>query len=694
MGAVLIFCASNLKAADEGVVEVTVLSKDDNKPISGVNVAAFNAPNRPSAVTDTNGVAVLRLPPGKFSVAVLTGTGSRAQQVTIEENQTNQIEIDVPPPMKITGTVRDTSGEPIAGVQLRLLPNYGNQAAARSDSSGHFEVLWWRPQLNGTQNRTFFLMAQSVERNLAFVQELDEKTNLDLTLQPGMTVSAKIQDAKGNPIPIAKAFIIFYTGNSGFSIGQQDNGADENGIIHITALPQGERYGLSISAKGYGSANEQMDEVDTQTNYFEFPSITLNVADRKLAGHVLGVDGKPIAGAQVQIYGEGQPNDVVQTDAKGNFHFDAVCEGPVNLSAYSPQGGNNGFAQTVGGDTNVVIQFSANNNRVYNVQTITTSGTIFDSLNAPAPGVHLIVAPMFGPMNDAKSDADGKYSISWQPQPGARNIQYFLIARDIEHNLAAAQRITQTETNLDLHLQSGFTVSGAVQDADGAPLRRTTVYLYFEAGNYGSSVNDGPIHLDAQGNFSISALPTGQRYSLYATAKGYGSANKNLQPADTQNPNVQLPPFHLKLADRDLAGQVVDTDNKPVVGAQVQINGNGQPNENIRTDSNGHFSTKVCEGSLQIFAYSQNNNQFIQGQAQVVGGDTNVIVKIGVNQRGFAQSPRRLIPLKEPPWTLGAVVHWFVGHPKTSLALVCVQLAAVAGTLGSILWLLIRKPEA
>ena len=106
MGAVLIFCASNLKAADEGVVEVTVLSKDDNKPISGVNVAAFNAPNRPSAVTDTNGVAVLRLPPGKFSVAVLTGTGSRAQQVTIEENQTNQIEIDVPPPMKMLVTLR------------------------------------------------------------------------------------------------------------------------------------------------------------------------------------------------------------------------------------------------------------------------------------------------------------------------------------------------------------------------------------------------------------------------------------------------------------------------------------------------------------------------------------------------------------------------------------------------------------
>jgi protocatechuate 3,4-dioxygenase beta subunit len=595
-------------------------------------------------------------------------------------------------PLKITGIVRDTSGAPVVGVRLSIIPNYGgNRSQILSDSNGLYEITEQLPQFPGAQNRATFLLARSIERNLAAVHEIDEKTtNLDITLQPGLTLSARVQDAKGQPISTATAYVIFWAENFGSSIGSPES-ADEHGIIRIAALPQGRRYGLNVSAKGYGSANGQAEEIDTQTNFYEFAAMTLNVADRKLAGRVLGTDSKPVAGAQVQIYGEGQPNDVVKTDDKGNFHFDAVCEGPVNVSAYSQQANGNGFTQTSGGDTNVVIQFSANNNRVYNVTTITTSGTVFDSLGAPAANVRLTVSPNYNGMNNVKSDDKGNYSISWQPQPGNQNMQYFLIARDIEHNLAAAQRINQTETNVDVHLQSGFTVSGTVQDANGAPLRRAMVSLGFWAGNYGSSFEDQPIRLDEQGNFTVAALPIGQRYYIFASAKGYGSVTKNLQPPDTQNPGLQLPPFRLKLADRDLAGQVVGADDKPVIGAQVQINGNGQPSENIRTDSSGHFSMKVCEGPVQVFAYTQNNGQFIQGQARATGGDTNVLVKVSVNQPRIARSLQRLVSLKAPPWTFRAVAVWFVGHPKTSLALVGLQLAAMAGTFCGILWCVLRK---
>jgi hypothetical protein len=525
------------------------------------------------------------------------------------------------------------------------------------------------------------------------VHEIDEKTtNLDLNLEPSMIVSARVQDAKGQPIADARGYLILMTENSGSTIDQQPSKADNQGRIVISALPPGQRYAFSILAKGYGSANAQMDVADTQTNQYEFPAFTLTVADRKLAGRVLGADEKPVAGVQVQIYGEGQPNDSVQTDAKGNFNFNAVCEGPINVSAYSQQSGENGFTQTSGGDTNVVIRFNANNRTYAAAASVTITGTVFDTLGAPDAGARVILTPAFG-MNSGvvKTDDKGQYSLAWQPQPGLRNIQYFLIARDLDHNLAIAQRITEKETNVDLHLESGFTLSGTVENSDGAPLSRAPVNLNFMGGNNGGMVDTQPLESDAQGNFSIAALPTGQRYYIYATAKGYGSVNKSLQAADTQPASLQLPPFRLKLADRQLAGQVVGSDDKPVIGAQVQINGNGQPSENIRTDSSGHFSMKVCEGPVQVFAYTQNNGQFIQGQARATGGDTNVLVKVSVNQPRIARSLQRLVSLKAPPWTFRAVAVWFVGHPKTSLALVGLQLAAMAGTFCGILWCVIRK---
>jgi hypothetical protein len=91
---------------------------------------------------------------------------------------------------------------------------------------------------------------------------------------------------------------------------------------------------------------------------FEFPPIVLTRTDRKLAGHILGLDGKPLAGVQVRFTGPGQPQTgwqppAAKTDSKGHFVFDAVCEGPVTVMANS----NNIQARVPaqGGDTNVVV---------------------------------------------------------------------------------------------------------------------------------------------------------------------------------------------------------------------------------------------------------------------------------------------------------------------------------------------------
>jgi hypothetical protein len=68
---------------------------------------------------------------------------------------------------------------------------------------------------------------------------------------------------------------------------------------------------------------------------------------------------------------------------------------------------------------------------------------------------------------------------------------------------------------------------------------------------------------------------------------------------------MELAPFVLKPADRLIAGQVLNDNDKPASGVNIQLSGDGQPDGNMTTDSKGRFHFQVCEGPIRLFAYSQ-----------------------------------------------------------------------------------------
>jgi hypothetical protein len=101
--------------------------------------------------------------------------------------------------------------------------------------------------------------------------------------------------------------------------------------------------------------------MQSQTNSLQLAPLKLKTADQELAGQVLGIDGKPLAGVQVYTYGNNQPNVNARTDGTGHFQF-KVCSGPININAFVPQGGprnNYGTAEARGGDVNVVVKIGA-----------------------------------------------------------------------------------------------------------------------------------------------------------------------------------------------------------------------------------------------------------------------------------------------------------------------------------------------
>jgi protocatechuate 3,4-dioxygenase beta subunit len=632
-----------IQAYKGGVLEVTVRGRDNHQLLADATVSVNSENFNRGGSTGANGVARFRLPPGQFSVLANKPDWSQAQtQASVTEGQTAEVTIELGAPLKVTGVVRDDSGAPVAGAEVGIYPNFGNyNTGKKTDTNGHYELNWQKPAWAGMQNQTYYLLVRDPERKLAALQEMEETTTkLDVILKPAMRVTGHVQDANGKALTNVMAYLIFQRENSSFAMGRQPVHSDEQGRIQMEALPMGERYGFSVNASGYGSAQEEMDAANPQADHYDFPPLILKVADRKLAGRVLGVNGAPVAGAQIWMQGDGQPAGNTTTDADGRFAFDAVCEGPVSVNANSKGAG--GSAEAMGGDTNVVIRFNANNGNIMMASMQTLTGTVSDAAGNPAAGVSVVVTPSWGQVGNTTTDADGKYSINWQSQPGMRVAKYFAIARDVDRNLAAIEAIDTNKTSLDLQLGPALTISGTVLDTNGAPLDRANVNLNIMTGNMGGMVAYQPIKLNSDGTFTIPALPMGQQYNLYVTANGHGSAQKSVKKTQSQTNSVQLSPFKLKDADRLLAGRVLGIDQQPLAGVQVNINGAGQPNGNTRTDGTGHFKFKVCGGPITVFAFSPSGggggrNNY--GSVQAKGGDTNVVVTMGVQQ----QQPRQAV---------------------------------------------------
>lgn len=343
-------------AGPGGFLEVRVLNPEDRGLVPEAAVNAFAETYQAGGTTGSNGVALLRLPAGRYRVMARKENWRqpvRAEEAAVEKGRTNRVEVALQPPARITGTVRDPSGAPVTNLTLRLFPEYRvNVGPVVTDAAGRFEFVW-NPQRVGSLSEKICLLAVDTNRMLAAAVDLEEDTRtLDLRLEPSLTITGKVEDEKSQPVSNATVSVSLWAGNAGFSFGQPPRtGAD--GKFSLAGLPPGRRYSVSVNARGFGSASSSIREPEEGVRTIELETFTLRLADRPLAGQVLDAEEKPVSGAQVFIYGQGQPNASARTDARGFFKFEAVCEGTVRLSArYDSQYGS---MSAEGGDTNVVL---------------------------------------------------------------------------------------------------------------------------------------------------------------------------------------------------------------------------------------------------------------------------------------------------------------------------------------------------
>jgi hypothetical protein len=572
-----------------------------------------------------------------------------------------QFVINEPAPTRthtVTGTVFDSSGAPAVGVVMDTVSASAlKKPLILTDSNGTYSIDW-QTRSAGSRLVTNLVIARDLKRNLVATHAIDEGTsNVDLHLQPGLSISFKVQDPAGNPISNAVARLIAVYGNASMLISNQspETGATDQNRIMFDTLPPNFHFNGSVRAPGYGAAQLRLP-AEPGTNSVDLGVITLKVANLKVAGRVLGTDGKPAGAVRIALTGEGQSTSGIQTDEEGRFSFD-VSEGTANLFASQSIDGviKTGQAHTIGGDTNVeiklalqnvpavqpvvvaaqpvIVQGWANNPTAARTQAIT--GSVLDPSGAPAVGVEMnALLPNFGGVRQpVLTDTHGKYLLEWVVPPANPRaaVTDSLLARDVKHNLVATHLMDEGTSNLDLRLEPGLTISFKVEDPAGNPISNAVAQLSMSYANAGLAISSQLQGDKAQepNRIEFNALPQGYHYNCNVRAVGYGMAILRF-PVDTHTNRIDLGVVTLKPANLKLAGRIVDPDGKALDKVMVTMLAPGQIWIASQSDEDGRFAFGDCvEGPVNLnSSVILPDGQRLTGTVRTVGGDTNVEIKL------------------------------------------------------------------
>ncbi len=270
------------------------------------------------------------------------------------------------------------------------------------------------------------------------------------------------------------------------------------------------------------------------------------------------------------------------------------------------------------------------------------TGVVRDDRGRPVEGAKVRICPMGGGVDACISDVEGKFEASWDPGSwhDSQMPAMVLLARQLERNLAAAVDVDENTHKVDVTLKPGVIVTGKVADSDGKGIGNASLLVMLRGPRWGSSIGRY-IAADADGNYEIKALAPGQKYSIEASADGYGRCRTEADAEDAADNRLNVEPLTLLAANLSVSGVVVGSDDKPVSGADVSCYGDTQPRSRAKTDAEGKFTLeKICAGRIQISANKTSGSQ-MHGFIETEGGATDIKIVVSQSSSTMRYEPRR-----------------------------------------------------
>jgi beta-lactamase regulating signal transducer with metallopeptidase domain len=344
-----------------GVLEVVVTEADTKAPVEKAYVSVEPTPGQAwsSPQSGKDGTARLCLMPGQYRVNALKDgyePGGQPQIVTIREGRTAHVECILAGWGRIKGVVLDPEGRPVKGARVAVIPSTGPTQLSGED--GAFEVIGPRPA--GASNAAVsYLVGRYVRGNLAAAQQIGEGTRvMDIHLVPGVTFTGRVVDADGNGISNAGIELMLrrrYPLDPSSTLSR----ADVHGRFEIKAIPAHQEYSIEASADGYGLKTVEAAADAAEDGRLDVGMLRLAIPDQSVAGVVVDVNDKPVAGARVMVHSAVQPFCSTETDANGLFRMERICAGRIDIIARKEgQPPAVCFIQAQAGDMNIRLTIS------------------------------------------------------------------------------------------------------------------------------------------------------------------------------------------------------------------------------------------------------------------------------------------------------------------------------------------------
>nr|WP_306663283.1 carboxypeptidase-like regulatory domain-containing protein [Myxococcus sp. CA039A] len=392
---------------------------------------------------------------------------------------------------------------------------------------------------------------------------------------------------------------------------------DATGHYRLGPLPP-IPHDLDVTAPRHFRARASLQKLAPGTQRLDFTLRTPLWVD----GVIVDEAGRPVPGALITV---DNPRFSKTDDARRLAPYEALSDEQGRFHLNFPESGT--FLLKLTKDPlfrQEELQVRAPDAEVHWVlkRGATVSGTVFDELDTPMPGlpVRLLAVPpkedlasnpwMDNAVSKTWTDSQGRYAFG-----GLKRGRFMLEAA---HESGAVERFAtqplelrdQQEAHVDLRLAAGWTLSGRVEDLGGQPLSGAGVFIHeppdatptWRAGHYRSS-RDPFTRTQSDGRFTLRNLPN-REVELSVTKEAFHlvpALSTGGQPGlDSLHAQEGGPPVRLVMSRQGrIQGRVVGPNGKPLTRFQL----GGRTVEHPR----GEFSLNVEHaGSWTVVLQAKN----------------------------------------------------------------------------------------
>ena len=556
-----------------------------------------------------------------------------------------------------TGVVLDEKGKAVPNATVMISRRSSSPFFVITDSKGQFKLV---TSGNRSDYRddvpTIIVEAPGYAPEQRAVDIEPNPESLEFHLNPGRTIKCKVINNQGEPVVGSWTVFEPFADNRYYSVWLDDT--DSSGEFEIPNVADHD-IKLTVGKEGFLTIRDYViGPSETQVTVEMMRALTIQgtVTD--------AVTGQPIPNFEIAVlYSQGNLNErpVVFTDGKYELSFNETSSRTWRLRISAV-----GYEQVESEEFNIeeglkVINFKLPRSSDFDEKTAgeprqedrpsevpKITGIVRDEKGIPVSGAIVSTRPSLG--EETFTNAKGEFSIRARRMSGGTTRTGFseeatyILVRQKERNLAKAMELDELKDNLGIKLSPGVIFSGKVVDVNDKGIPEAEISMTFWISDYGYGTRE-PTKIDSDGNFEIRAVPVGYRYSVEASADGYGNRYVQVNTNETENERMNLEPLVLEIANLSVSGIVVDQFDQPISNARIYGYGNGQPSMlETYTNTKGQFKLEnVCEGQISIQA-NKNEPERLHGQMTAKGGDMNIkIVVSEINSEG------RLVPRQPPP---------------------------------------------